>query len=281
MTWPDSFTTRKTLRVGTTDTLVAEAGTGEPILFVHGNPDTHMVWSPVVEKLAARYRCIAPDLPGFGDSRAPADFDLSVEHQGDHVRGIADALELDRVHLVVHDIGATFGLAFAALHPQRIASVTIMNGTFFPDYRWHFWGRVWRTKGLGEIAHAIAPRPLFIRELRRGSPRMPRDYALDAWSHWTPSTKRMVLRWYRAMDPDKWSGWDTRLAAATASTPKLVLWGDLDPFIPSSGAEHYSGTIRHLADVGHWVMLEAPDVCAQAIDALIAPIQRGETSARM
>lgn len=136
--------------------------------------------------------------------------------------------------------------------------------------RWHFWAKVWRTRGLGEIAMAIANRPLFVRELRRGSPRMPKDYAAHAYREFTRSTKRATLRWYRAMDPEVHVGWDERLLAATASTPKQVLWGDLDPFLPAATADRFGGEVTHYADCGHWVMAEEPDRAAAAIAALAA-----------
>src|ERR1041384_121301 len=252
----EAFPRQRTLRAGSVDTHVAEAGDGPPILFLHGNPDTHAVWSEVVTRLAPRFRCIAPDLPGFGRSTAPDDFDCSLDTQAGFVRDLMNALELDRAHLVVHDIGGTYGLAFAAQEAARPNTITIFNTNFFPDYEWHFWARVWRTRVLGELALAINNRPLFVRELRRGSPRMPKDYAVHAYQQLTPSANRMILRWYRAMDSSVYTGWDERLLAATANTPKQVLWGHLDPFIPTRTAERYGGDVQHHEACGHWVMLE-------------------------
>jgi pimeloyl-ACP methyl ester carboxylesterase len=258
------------LRVGKIDTNIAEAGEGTAILLLHGNPDTHTVWSSTVAHLAPKYRCIAPDLPGFGKTPMPDDFDFSLKSQAAYVRELFAALKLDRVHLVVHDVGGPYGLAFASEEPERLRSLTIFNTNFFPDYHWHFWARVWRTAVLGEIAMALGPRPLFVRELLRGSPRMPREYANHAYDDFTSTTKKNVLRWYRAMDPEVHEGWDQRMIAATRQTPKQVLWGDLDPFLPSSTADRYGGAVQHLADCGHWAMLEEPEKCAKAIAALVA-----------
>ena len=270
MTWPDPFTEHRTANVGTIEAHVAEAGSGPPVLLLHGNPDTHSVWAPVVDKLAPAHRCIAPDLPGFGRTPPPADFNFSLDSQGAFVHGLVEALGLDRVHLVVHDIGGPFGLSFAAAHPQRLYSLTIFNTTFSPEYRWHFWARVWRTRVLGEISTAIANRPLFVRELRRGSPAMPRDYADHAYDEFHRDAKRTVLRWYRAADPENYQGWDARLNEATANVPKQVLWGDRDPFIPARFADRFGVAPQRFADYGHWVMVEAPDAAAAAIADLVA-----------
>jgi pimeloyl-ACP methyl ester carboxylesterase len=117
----------------------------------------------------------------------------------------------------------------------------------------------------------IANRPLFIREMRRGSPHMTREYASAAYDEFTKDTRRMVLRWYRAMDPEVHEGWDQELLAATAQTPKQVLWGDRDPFIPSTTADRYgTDQVTHFADYGHWVMIEDPDAVASAIASIVA-----------
>lgn len=259
----------RTVQVGAVETFVVDTGEGPPIVLLHGNPDTHAVWDGVVALLPGR-RCLRPDLPGFGKSRAPEEFDCSMTAQGAFVAGLLDALELDRVHLVVHDIGGPYGLAFAAQHPERLRSLTIFNTILFPDYRWHFWARVWRTRGLGEFAMMIANRPLFVRELRRGSPRMPRDIAERTYAEFHQGAKRMVLRWYRAMDPSVWTGWDTRLVEATVNVPKQVLWGDLDPFIPAATADRFGCKSQHFADCGHWMMIEEPERAAAAIAELTA-----------
>jgi pimeloyl-ACP methyl ester carboxylesterase len=254
---------------------VAEAGEGTPIVFLHGNPDTHSVWSPVVAGLSDRYRCIAPDLPGYGESTAPRDDQLTLDAQAAWVRAVVDALELDRFHLVVHDVGGAYGLSFATQHPERLRSVTIMNTTFFPDYSWHFWARVWRIRGLGEAAMKLSGasfmRPVFRRELERGSPKMTREYADHAFARYSPRTRDTVLRWYRAMDPAAWAGWDQRLLAALEQTPHQVIWGDLDPFVPAATAERFGGTLHRLPDCGHWTMIEDPARVTAAIRALCDP----------
>ena len=263
------FTSQRAVDVHGVSTNVAEAGAGPDVLLLHGNPDTHAVWAPLAERLAPHARCIAPDLPGFGGTPITDDFGFSLDNQAAWVAGVADALGLAKLHLVVHDVGGPYGLAFACKHADRLRSLTIFNTNFFPDYKWHFWARVWRTRGLGEIAMSIANRPLFIREMRRGSPNMPREYANHAYDAFTKSTKRQVLRWYRAMDADVHAGWDKQLVATP--TPKQVLWGDRDPFIPATTADRFgTKAVQHFADYGHWVMLEAPDIAAAAIADFVA-----------
>jgi pimeloyl-ACP methyl ester carboxylesterase len=110
--------------------------------------------------------------------------------------------------------------------------------------------------------------------VRKGSPRMPREYADHAYATFRRPAKRMVLRWYRAMPETAYEGWDRKLVDATATVPKLVVWGDRDPFLPTSMAERFGGAVRHVADGGHHVMVEDPDLAAAAIAEQVA---RGES----
>jgi pimeloyl-ACP methyl ester carboxylesterase len=268
MTWASPFTKYTTVKVGNIDTHVAELGDGQPVVMLHGNPDTHTAWNTTAGKLEG-VRVIAPDLPGFGKTHAPDDFDFSLESEAEWVRGLLAGLGLDRVHLVVHDVGGVYGLAFAVQHPQRLQSLTVFNTIFFPDYRWHFWARVWRTRGIGGFAQMIANRPLFVREVRRGSPAMPIEYANHAYADFHAHAKDCVLRWYRAHDPEVWTGWEARLLETTAQVPTQVLWGDKDPFIQSKYADRFGARdVKHV-DHGHWLMLEDPELAASSIDALV------------
>jgi pimeloyl-ACP methyl ester carboxylesterase len=265
----EGFSAHRAVRVGPVTTHVAEAGEGVPVLMLHGNPDTHTVWAGLASRLTRRgaLRCIAPDLPGFGASAAPDDLDCSLAAQSRHVAGLLDALSLERVHLVVHDIGGMYGLAFASEHPERLHTLTIFNTSFHPDLRWHFWARMWRTPLVGEVVMALGTETLFVRETRKGSPGLTAEHTKAMWAAFTPQAKRMVLRFYRKMDPEGFHGWNERLRQTTARVPTRVLWGDLDPFSAPSMADRFGGEVEHHADAGHWPMIDKPDEVAAAVAA--------------
>ena len=101
---------------------------GEPVVCVHGVPASAYLYRKVVPALAARgLRGIAVDLPGLGLAERPADADYSWTGLGRWLGSAVDALELDRYHLVVHDIGGPIGFEVAAAHPDRVRSLTILN----------------------------------------------------------------------------------------------------------------------------------------------------------
>ena len=244
-------------------TEVHEAGSGPPLLFLHGNPDTHHAWEPVVERLKDAFTCYAPDMPGYG--AAEPQTDCSFDEQIRWVRELISGLGLQRPHLVVHDVGATYGLLFAASHPELLSRLTIFNANFFPDYRWHFWGQVWRIPVVGELAMLGGTRGLFVSQVLKAAPKLPRAYAERAYDHYGPKTRKMVLRFYRYLDSSRLAGWPERLAAATKHVPHQVIWGDGDPYIPSGTADRLGGEVHHLGDVSHWAMLEAPERVAPLI----------------
>src|SRR3989304_2120869 len=101
-----------------------EAGAGEPILLLHGVPTSSYPWAS-------------------GGPEHPADADYSVPGYVRYLEGFTAALGLDRLHLIVHDFGGPFGLAFAITHPERIRSLVILNTIFYSDYEWHPLARIW------------------------------------------------------------------------------------------------------------------------------------------
>jgi pimeloyl-ACP methyl ester carboxylesterase len=103
---------------------------GEAVVCVHGVPASAYLYRKVVPALATRgLRGIAVDLPGLGLAERPADADYSWTDLGRWLGSAIDALELDRFHLVVHDIGGPIGLEVAAADPHRVRSLTILNTT--------------------------------------------------------------------------------------------------------------------------------------------------------
>lgn len=103
---------------------------GEAVVCVHGVPASAYLYRKVLPALATRgLRGIAVDLPGLGLAERPVDADYSWTGLGRWLGSAIDALELDRFHLVVHDIGGPIGLEVAAAEPHRVRSLTILNTT--------------------------------------------------------------------------------------------------------------------------------------------------------
>jgi pimeloyl-ACP methyl ester carboxylesterase len=113
---------------GGVETFVLDLGHGQPVVCLHGVPASSFLYRKLIVELAARgLRGIAFDLPGLGLAERPAAFDHTWTGLGRFASAAVEALDLDRFHLVVHDIGAPVGFELAAAHPGRVASLTVLN----------------------------------------------------------------------------------------------------------------------------------------------------------
>lgn len=247
-------------------------GRGVPTLFVHGNPDSHVMWLPLIERLEARLDCIAPDLPGFGQSSIGPGTGVSLDWAAQWIDTLLDRLGLSEpVNLVLHDIGGFIGLAFAVRHPERVRRIVVTNTIFQADYHWHFWARVWRTRGLGEASMALLGVPVLGRLLlggtiRLGSRGLSRAQVDEMHANFRGEARAQVLRLYRATDPANFGDWEKAFLELAPRLPTRVIWGQHDPFIEPAFADRF-GTrdVHRIEEAGHWVSAEAPERVAKLV----------------
>ena len=142
---------------------VREAGSGPSVLCMHGMWGSSFLYRKVIRQLADRgMRGIAFDLPGFGLAARPKDYDYSWSGLGRFAVAAVKELQLDRFHLVVHDIGGPVGFELASTLPDRVASLTIFNTmidvtAFNPPWSM----QPFRYRALGEMWLKGLNRPMF------------------------------------------------------------------------------------------------------------------------
>jgi pimeloyl-ACP methyl ester carboxylesterase len=102
-----------------------DEGEGETLLFLHGNPSWSFQWRGLIAGLRGSARCIALDYPGFGLSRAPANYGFTPDEQSQIVEEFVDALGLHEVTLVMQDWGGPIGLGFAVRRPELVKRVIL------------------------------------------------------------------------------------------------------------------------------------------------------------
>lgn len=111
---------------------VAE-GEGPPVLLVHGWPTSSFLWRHVMGPIARTHRVIALDLPGFGRSDKPTDFRYTFGFYDRIFDGFLAALAIDRVGLVVHDLGGPVALHWAASRLERVRELALLNTLVYPN----------------------------------------------------------------------------------------------------------------------------------------------------
>jgi pimeloyl-ACP methyl ester carboxylesterase len=103
------------------------ADSDEALVFIHGNPGFSRDWEDLMTRAGAFCRCVAPDMPGFGHSDKPESFDYTVDGYARHLGALLTQLNVRRAHLVLHDFGGPWGLAWALSAPSAVASLTLVN----------------------------------------------------------------------------------------------------------------------------------------------------------
>jgi pimeloyl-ACP methyl ester carboxylesterase len=272
---------------------VRDEGEGEALLLIHGMAGSSQTWRAIMPQLAKKYRVIAPDLLGHGESSKPrTDYSLGAFAVG--LRDLLDELEVDSATIVGHSLGGGIAMQFLYQHPDYCRRlILISSGGLGPDVGWIL--RLLAAPGAELVMPVIAPTPV----LRAGNSvrgwlsglglRSPRGAEIwNAYSSFSDrQTRDAFLRTLRSVV-------DYRGQSVSAlnrlnlreDLPTLAIWGEKDNIIPVDHA--YSALearpdcrLEVLPDVGHFAQVEAPIEVAELIDDFISTttessaVQRG------
>ena len=251
-----------------------DEGAGEVLLLVHGMGGSSNTWSGVIPLLAEKYRVIAPDLLGHGDSDKPRG-DYSVGAFAVMLRDLLDALDVSRVTVVGHSLGGGIAMRFAHQHRQYCERIVLISsGGFGGDV-----GRVLRLLSLPGselVLPVIASRPAVfagnaVRALMGSADRFKERPSLSNRDH-----RQAFLRTLRSVV-------DYRGQAVTALNrlsfrgilPAMIISGDQDQVIPveHARAAHQilpNSRVHIMAGVRHHPPTERPDTVARLIDHFVA-----------
>jgi pimeloyl-ACP methyl ester carboxylesterase len=258
---------------------VREAGANplrEAVVFLHGNPGSSEDWLDLMGRVSAFARAVAPDMPGFGKADRPRDFEYTVPGYARHFGALIEQLGIDRAHLVLHDFGGPWGLAWAADHPKLVCSLTLINIGILPGYRWHKYARIWQTPLVGELFQLVTTRVAFRVSLNADNPKpFPRAFVDRMYDDLDSGTKRAVLKLYRATSDLDGMSRAVGDRLSPLHLPTLVLWGTGDAFLPARFAEEQRKffdpiEVHLLQGCGHWPFIDEPERVA----ALIVPFLR-------
>ena len=258
------------------------AGTGEPIILLHGYAQNSHMWRPVMAELAKTNTVIAPDLRGFGQSAKPAGgYDKKTMAQDIHA--LATSLGYRRVRIAGHDIGLMVAYAYAAQFPADVDRIVLMDA-FLPGVG--DWTKVWLLRDLWHF-HFYGDTPLklvdgreriyfehfwndFAADPKKSVSEQDRRFYAEAYSQ--PGAMRAGFEVFRNFEQDAqdFSGF----AKTRLTMPMLVLSGE------KAGGQFLIDQARLVADnvegvivpgAGHWLVDEAPD---QVIPKLAAFLTR-------
>jgi pimeloyl-ACP methyl ester carboxylesterase len=260
----------------------------EAVVFVHGNPGSADDWEQLAVACAGQgLRAVAPDMPDFGETLAPAGFDHTVAGYATFLGHALQGLGVQRAHLVLHDFGGPFGLVWAAANVERLASVTLIDTGILPGYRWHRMARIWRTPVVGELFQMLSNRSGMKKALAAAEPKgLPEEFMDRMYDQYDKRTKKAVLKLYRATDDPGAAASELSAWMASKDVPALVIWGKGDSYLPSSYAERQreafpSAEVHVLPDSGHWPFADDPERVKELLLSFLGRVTAPGTSQRV
>jgi haloalkane dehalogenase len=247
-----------------------DEGTGPPVVFVHGEPTWSFLWRRVLPPVRdAGFRCIAPDLPGFGRSDKPVDLGwYSYDRHSASVASLFEQLDLREATVVVHDWGGPIGLRVGVEHPERVARIVILDTGLFTGHQ--RMNEAWMAfRNFVERTEDV-PIGLLVR---RACKRDPGDEVIAGYEAPFPNAASKAgaraFPLILPLSPDApgaEAGQRVLDALRGDERPNLVLWADSDPVLPLETGERFAqalGTgIDHVvADAGHFLQEDSgPEV---------------------
>ena len=258
------------------------AGTGDPVILLHGYAETSHMWRPLMAKLSSAHTVIAPDLRGAGQSSTPAAGYTKAEMAQD-IHALAHKLGYRNIRIVGHDIGLMVAYAYAAQYSSEVDRIVLMDA-FLPGIG--NWRDVWLMRDLWHF-HFYGKTPLalvhgreriyfehfwndFAADARHSVPE--RDRRIYAKAYARPGGMRAGFEYFRAFEKDAQDF--ARFAQKLLPMPMLVLAGEKasgDSLIQQARlvATNVEGVV--IRNSGHWLMEEAPD---QVIPKLVEFLRR-------
>jgi pimeloyl-ACP methyl ester carboxylesterase len=262
---------------GTISTL--SAGTGDPVLCIHGLGGTKASFMPTVRGLADGYRVIAADLPGFGESDKPITAPYDAPYFARAVLALMDELEIERAHLVGNSMGGRVAIEVGLTEPDRVDRLILLS----PALAWLRDRRLkWLLPSQLPKLGLLQPTPRAITEpiVRRLVPGGDNGWSGAGVDEFLRAflTPRGRAAFYSALrniyldEPHGEDGLWTRLAEL--SPDAMFVWGRQDTLVPISFMKHVERTLpaaRHVElDCGHVPQVERPRETNQAIREFLA-----------
>lgn len=238
-------------------------GHGMPLVMIHGYPLDHSIWNLVVPLLENDFDLILPDLRGFGESGTTPSSYLMADLAADMV-ALLDSLKLKKVAMVGHSMGGYMTLAFARAFPGRLRGLGLVSSQALADPPEKKAGRYQEAEQI--LAHGVEDTAAGM------STKLTDDPGLQG------RLKELILR----QRPQGLAGalhamaerQDSMLLLPELDIPVVLVHGLADKLIPVDRARAISAVVKqgHLTEiqgVGHMPMMDAPQVTAQALKALI------------
>jgi pimeloyl-ACP methyl ester carboxylesterase len=251
---------------------VLEAGSGAPLVYLHGFMDVHALklgFMAFHERLAGAARLIAPAHPGVGGSDENPDI-VAMEDVVFHYLEVLDALELARFDLVGHGVGGWIAAELAARHPEKVARLALIDamGLFVPGQPT---GDIFMMAQPSDGGSNVSLRELLFRDAKDP---LANELVPDGRGDLDEEVRR-----YQMLRLGSWIGFKPPYFYNRALTnrlhriaaPSLVVWGEKDRMVPPAHGKRYAELLpgctglKTVKDAGHSVVAEQPETAAELV----------------
>lgn len=243
-----------------------------PVLIaVHGNPTWSFYWRRLIDAFAGEYRVVVPDHIGCGLSDKPQDWSYRLGDHVDNLCALVSKLDLDNIHLMVHDWGGAIGMGMAARLPGRIKKIIVTNTAAFRSQEIPLSIATCRIPIFGSLAvrgfNAFAGVATWRASAVGLDARVKRGLLLpyDSWKNRIATLRFVEDIPLKSDHPSYQTLCDVESGLEQfTNTPMIIFWGNDDfCFTPNFRKEwerRFPGAeVHQWDDVGHYVMEDAPD----------------------
>lgn len=260
-----------------------DEGSGDPVLFLHGNPSSSYLWRNIIPHLSPLARCIAPDLIGMGRSDKP-DIEYRFLDHVKYIEGFIEQLGLRNITLVVHDWGSALGFHYAMRHESNVKGLAFMEAIIMPVPSWADFPESSREMFLGfrtpDIGwDMVVNRNMFIEDVLPS--KIVRTLSPEEMDRYRepfkdPATRKPVWRWpneipIQGEPPDvvetvnRYNQWlqETEL-------PKLLVFGSPGELVPAPVVQWCRENLKNLKtlDIGegiHYLQEDDPHLIGEEL----------------
>ena len=256
---------RNSIQLGDHQIAYSEGGKGEPVVLIHGFSASSDNWNRMAGRLTKKYRVIAPDMPGWGQSTRIDAASYAYPEQIARLHEFLGALGLRRFHLIGHSMGGFISSAYTARYPEEVTTLTLIapHGVTEPQP-----GELALSVAAGDnwlVARNVPEFERLLNKVFAKRPYMPKSVLklFAAYAIRGSAKSARIFADMQSNDPPL----EERLPLIQA--PTLIIWGDQDRVLNVSGAEVFRQGIKNSEllvqpGIGHMPLIESARECANA-----------------
>ncbi len=248
-----------------------KSGAGDPLVLVHGITTYSFVWDLLIPHLQPHFSVYRFDLLGCGDSAMPLDQSYALVDHAERLAELLAQLQIERPHLVGHDLGGGIAQIFAVRYPAKLRSLCLLNPVGYDHWPVQPIS-IMRTPVIRQLLMAIVDRRLFRIAIERGLYDKQKLTPELLERYWKPLAtaqgRKAFLHFAKCLDNRDLTAISGQLQSI--DLPTLILWGSADPYLSEEIVERLhreipGSRLQRCATAAHYLMIDEPEWVAEQI----------------